>query len=339
MDGEVRIGTCGWSYPSGRGTWNGIFYPPSGRRKIDELAYYADHFDTVEVNSTFYRLPRREAARSWAVRTPTNFKFSIKLVQAFTHPGMALGGSRHGQRTHADAGARGEGRPPSGSRASAEPAALPAVTQADVDAFRASIAPLAEADKIGALLVQFPPSFKQTPASLDYLRWLLERFRDYSPAVELRHRSWSDALETTLAQLQEFRAAWVQIDEPKFLFSIRQNRLPNVTDFYYMRLHGRNAEKWWKHDQSEDRYDYLYSPEELKPVAETVSAVRTIVRKAYLYLNNHFAAKAVADAVELKYQVGQKITGEYRAELLEAYPFLARIPGCTPEPALLPPRS
>ncbi len=323
MDGEVRIGTCGWSYPSGRGTWNGLFYPPARRgRKFDELAYYAEHFDTVEVNSTFYRLPRVDVTRTWAERTPRGFEFSIKLYQAFTHPGMAGTAAARGARAGA-------------ARQPVDP--VPAVTTRDVDEFRASIDPLAQAGKLGAVLVQFPPSFKQTDASVEYLGWLLRAFAGYSLAVELRHRTWSDSLQQTLTLLNESGAAWVQIDEPKFRFSIRQNLLPNVTGFYYMRLHGRNAAKWWKHDESEDRYDYLYSREELRPFAEAAKAVRTIVRKAYLYLNNHFAAKAVVDAVEMKDLVGEPVTGEYRAELLEAYPILKKIPGCKPEPALLPP--
>ena len=88
--GDLRIGTSGWNYPTGRGTWNGIFYPPSRRRPkaFDELAYYAEHFNTVEVNSTFYGQPRAEITRTWAERTPPNFEFSIKLFQKFTHPRM-----------------------------------------------------------------------------------------------------------------------------------------------------------------------------------------------------------------------------------------------------------
>jgi uncharacterized protein YecE (DUF72 family) len=343
MDGDVRIGTCGWSYPSGRGTWNGLFYPSAaarGRRRFDELAYYADHFDTVEVNSTFYRVPSVEMARSWAARTPAAFEFSVKLYQGFTHPAMAAGSAGSGTRRPApgarDAETATERRTIGGSE---DARAVPAVTQRDVDDFRKSIDPLAEAGKLGALLVQFPPSFKQSPRSVQYLDWLLRAFSGYSLAVELRDRTWSDTLETTLPLLGEFGAAWVQIDEPKFRFSVRQNRLPNVTGFYYMRLHGRNAQKWWRHDESEDRYDYLYSPEELRPFSETVKAVRTLVRKAYVYLNNHFAAKAVADAVELKHQLGAPVTGEYRPEMLAAYPFLQRIPACKPEPALLPPPS
>ncbi len=327
MAGEIRIGTSGWNYPSGRGSWNGIFYPPAAARRgrrFDELAYYADHFDTVEVNSTFYRLPSVATTRSWAARTPPGFEFSVKLYQAFTHPGMIVGTGAEGA-----APARRADKAPS----------VPVVTARDIDEWRDSIEPLAQAGKLGALLVQFPPSFKQTPRTIDYLEWLLRALSDYSLAIELRDRTWSDALDATLTLLTAHRAAWVQIDEPKFRFSVRQNRLPNVSDVYYMRLHGRNAEKWWKHEKSEDRYDYLYSPEEMKPFAETAAAVRTIVRKAYLYLNNHFAAKAVADAVELKYQLGEPISGEYRPELLEAYPFLKQVPGCAAQAALLPPVS
>jgi uncharacterized protein YecE (DUF72 family) len=323
---EVRVGTSGWSYPAGRGTWNGIFYPPrgrAGRRSFDELAYYAEHFDTVEVNSTFYRLPRLETTKSWAERTPRGFEFSVKLHQAFTHPKMAAAaavGPRRGREDFATA---------------VDP--VPAVTTAQVDEFRAVMEPLTNAGKLGALLVQFPPSFKQSAESVDYLGWLLTAFAGYPAAVELRHRTWSDTASTTLGLLGQFKAALVQIDEPKFRFSIRQNQLPNVAGFYYMRLHGRNAAQWWKHDRSEDRYDYLYSPQELRPFTETLKAVRTIVRKSYLYLNNHFAAKSVADAVEVKHQLGQPVTGEYREELLETYPFLRRIPGCAQEPTLLPP--
>ena len=122
-----------------------------------------------------------------------------------------------------------------------------------------------------------------------------------------------------------FGAAWVQIDEPKFRFSIRQNYLPNVKGFYYMRLHGRNVEKWWRHEKSEDRYDYLYSPEELKEFSETADAARRLVKKLYLYTNNHFSAKSVANAVMIKKQLGEPIEGEYPPEFTARYPDLAGI--------------
>jgi len=297
----IRIGTSGWSYPTGEGTWNGIFYPPAGRRprgsgKFDELRFYAEHFDTVEVNSSFYRVPAIKTTESWARRTPPGFEFSLKLFQKFTHPEMFH------KATGADALDLGT---------------------ADVDEFRTAIDPLAQAGKLGALLAQFPTSFHDEPGSRGYLEWLLENFRDYSVAVELRHRSWSDAARDTAKLLGAFGAAWTQIDEPKFKGSIRQDLLPNVKTFYYLRLHGRNAAKWWAHEKSDDRYNYLYSPKELEPFAAAVKdATARDVKKAYLYANNHFSAKSVANAAILKHQVGQDVPGKYTDEMVKRYPEL-----------------
>jgi len=311
---NLRIGTSGWNYPSGKGTWNGVFYPPNRRRPkgFDELAFYAEHFDTVEVNSTFYGQPRPEVTRRWAARTPTDFEFSIKLYQKFTHTRMykdrVIGGLPED--------ARGDG------------ALLDALAQpsdADLDEFRRGIDPLASSGRLGALLAQFPPSFKDGDASRDYLATLLRALKDYPVAVELRHRSWSDRIGDTLSLLNAFGAAWVQIDEPKFRFSIRQNHLPNVDGFYYMRLHGRNVEKWWRHEKSEDRYDYLYSRDELKEFAETADAARRLVKKLYLYTNNHFSAKSVANAVMIKEQLGEPVDGAYPPEFVERFPDLASI--------------
>jgi uncharacterized protein YecE (DUF72 family) len=288
-DAALRIGTSGWNYPAGKGTWNGVFYPPSrGRSKtFDELSFYAEHFNTVEVNSTFYGQPRPDVCRKWAERTPPGFEFSIKLYQKFTHPKMV----------------------------ELEPANV-----FDLDDFKRGIDPIASAGKLGALLAQFPPSFKSDAASLGYLNWLLDAFTGYEVAVELRHRSWSDALGETLSLLKAHGAAFVQIDEPKFRLSIAQNQLPNIPTFYYMRLHGRNAAQWWKHDKPEDRYNYLYSAAELGEFVETVSATRAIVRKAYLYTNNHFSAKSVANAAMIKKQLGEPLGGEYSEEFRARYP-------------------
>ncbi len=254
-----------------------MFYPPARRRPkgFDELTFYAEHFNTVEVNSTFYGQPRADVTRAWSDRTPPGFEFSVKLYQKFTHPRMfkeRVAGS------------------------------LPAGAQ------------------LGALLAQFPASFKDTPASRDYLAHLLRAFEGYPIAVELRHKSWSDQIGDTLSTLNGFGAAWVQIDEPKFRFSIRQNQLPNVKSFYYMRLHGRNAAQWWKHDKSEDRYNYLYSGDELKEFSETADAARRLVKKVYLYTNNHFSAKSVANAAMIKQQLGEPLEGDYPPEFVERYP-------------------
>ena len=319
--GDLRIGTSGWNYPTGRGTWNGIFYPPSrGRVKgFDELSFYAEHFDTVEVNSTFYGLPRADVCRTWRDRTPDGFEFSVKLYQKFTHPEMfkqqlARGLSKAGPGlTFEEPDDRGL------LDAIARP------NQADLDRFRFGIEPLAAAGKLGAILTQFPASFKDAPATRDALAQLLRDLSGYRVAVELRHKSWSDHLGETLALLNELGAAWVQIDEPKFRFSIRQNYLPNVATFYYMRLHGRNVEKWWRHEKSEDRYDYMYSAEELQEFSETAGAARALVKKLYLYTNNHFSAKSVANAVMIKKQLDEPIDGAYPDAFLARYPELAGV--------------
>jgi len=311
--GELRIGTSGWNYPGGRGTWNGVFYPPAGRRRkdFDELAFYSEHFDTVEVNSTFYGQPRDTVSRSWAKRTPARFEFSVKLYQKFTHPKMF----EQTVRRSLDV--------PEGEDAAVR--ALVRPSQADLDEFRRGIDPLAVAGKLGAVLAQFPPSFKSGDGEREYLAHLLRAFADYPLAVELRHRTWSDGFKDTLELLNGAGAAWVQIDEPKFRFSIRQNRLPNVKGFYYMRLHGRNAEQWWKHERSEDRYNYFYSDAELQEFSETADAARRLVKKAYLYTNNHFSAKSVANAAMIKKQLGEPIEGEYPPEFVRQYPELAGV--------------
>ena len=317
---NLRIGTSGWNYPSGKGTWNGLFYPRGrGRPKgFDELAFYAEHFNTVEVNSTFYGQPRADVCRGWAERTPRDFEFAVKLYQKFTHPTMFK--DRVAKQIAGTIGTEvpGDLRPEA-------IAALARPNDADLDEFRRGIDPLASTGKLGALLAQFPASFKDTPESQDYLSELLRRLADYPVAVELRHRSWSDRLGDTLSLLNGFNAAWVQIDEPKFRFSIRQNYLPNVKGFYYMRLHGRNAAQWWRHDKSEDRYDYLYSNDELKEFSETADAARRLVKKLYLYTNNHFSAKSVANAAMIKQQLGEPLEGSYPPEFVARYPELAGV--------------
>lgn len=301
---DLRIGTSGWSYPSGRGTWNGVFYPrPEDRdRGFDELAFYAERFNTVEINSTFYGQPRAQVALSWVRRTPPGFDFAVKLFQKFTHPSMAAAG---------------------------------AITLEDLDTFKGGIEPLAAAGKLGALLAQFPPSFHDTPEAREYLGWLLTAFGDYPVAVELRHRSWSDARAETLALLDAHGAAWVQIDEPKFTSSVRQDFSAHGTRLFYARLHGRNAAQWWEHDETEDRYNYLYSEGELKPIAVKVRAAAAQVKKAYLFLNNHFSASAVANATMIRTLVDDPVRARMPSELVERYPALEGLVSKMPPARLL----
>lgn len=311
-----RVGTSGWSYPSGKGTWKGVFYPEKRGRGFDELSYYAERFDTVEVNSTFYRVQTPQTALSWAKRTPRDFLFAVKLFQKFTHPELYL------KKTGLDPWDLG-GK--------------------DIDEFRAMLDPLAAAGKLGPVLAQFPVSFQDEPAAREYVEWLLETFRDYSLAVELRHKSWGEAATDVDAILARHGAGLVLFDEPRFASSIRLD-IPLITSAaterpLYMRLHGRNGANWWQHDASEDRYNYLYSREELKPFAETAAEAAKTGRKVFVYMNNHFSAKAAVNAAIVKADLGQPLPGEYPQAMIDRYPELAGLVRVAGLPLLRPPRT
>jgi uncharacterized protein YecE (DUF72 family) len=295
------VGTSGWSYPSVKGTWNGVFYPKRRPKGFDELGFYAEHFDTVEVNSTFYRSPEPALSASWVRRTPDHFQFAVKLFQKFTHPDMYL--ARPGVRDWD-------------------------LSLADLDLFRAGIEPLASAGKLAAILVQFPPSFHASDDTRAYLEWLLQALGAYPLALEVRHRSWSDAGDETRALLAAGDATWALIDEPKFKDSVQQVLAAGTGTLTYLRLHGRNSANWWDPGASEDRYDYLYSADELAPFARTAAEATTAAdrkRRVLLYMNNHFSAKAVANAAVLRSQLGQLVPGEYLPEMIARYPELDSI--------------
>ncbi|MFC1914562.1 DUF72 domain-containing protein [Chloroflexota bacterium] len=263
---SIYIGTSGWSYPKGEGTWKGYFYP-SG--KINELEYYSQFFNTVEVNSSFYRPPNPGFAENWLERTPKDFKFAIKLWQKFTHPKMY-------------------------QEATGEHAII---SQNDVDIFMSSIEPLYRAGKLCALLAQFPPSFKNDSYGQQILNAVIRTFGKYPLAVELRHRSWSDN-DNTARLLTENNVSWVQIDEPKFSSSIAME-VPLTSDFAYFRFHGRNAEMWWQGD-SETRYKYLYSPEEIGELSSRVRQAAEKTQLTFAFFNNHWQGYAPRNAVDLQ---------------------------------------
>ncbi|MFH1646369.1 MAG: DUF72 domain-containing protein [Chloroflexota bacterium] len=266
MVADIYIGTSGWSYPRGEGTWRGYFYPPG---KISELEYYGQFFNTVEINSSFYRPPAPGFVDNWARRVPPGFLFSVKLWQKFTHPAMY--------------------REATGEAA--------VISLADVDRFKSSLEPLAKSGKLGALLAQFPPSFKNDARGRQVLGAVANAFGEYPLAVELRHRSWSDDAGTA-QMLREHHAAWVQIDEPKFATSVAEE-VPLTADLAYFRFHGRNARDWWTGD-SETRYRYLYSPEEIDELADRVRAAGEKVKMLFAFFNNHWQAYAPRNANDLK---------------------------------------
>lgn len=263
---KLYIGTSGWSYPKGEGTWTGYFYPPG---KINELEYYSQFFNTVEINSSFYRPPNPGYVYNWVRRVPEGFLFTVKLWQKFTHPKMY-------------------------KEATGEEAVI---SQKDVDIFKQSIEPLVKYGKLGALLAQFPPSFKNDSYGKQILNAVIRTFGQYRLAVELRHRSWSDDKETATL-LRENYASWVQIDEPKFKTSVAED-LPITSDMIYFRFHGRNAEMWWK-GNTETRYKYLYSQEEVNELADKVKSLTEKAKLAFVLFNNHWQAYAPRNAVDMQ---------------------------------------
>jgi uncharacterized protein YecE (DUF72 family) len=294
----VRVGTSGWSYPSGEGTWNGVFYPRRPPRGFDELAFYAEHFDLVEVNSTFYRLLEPGLSESWIRRTPDGFQFAVKLFQKFTHPDMYLAAAGTDDWD---------------------------VSRADLDHFRHGLAPLAGAGRLAAVLVQFPPSFHADADTRGYLEWLLGGLAAYPVAVELRHKSWSDDEAGTRSVLEASGACWTWIDEPKFTSSVRQSldaMAAGTSSLAYIRLHGRNAAEWWEHEHRDDRYNYLYSAGELQPIGQAITRAADQGKRVLALFNNHFSAKSVANAAVLKHELGQDVPGDYPPEMIERYPEL-----------------
>jgi uncharacterized protein YecE (DUF72 family) len=263
---KIYIGTSGWSYPTGEGTWNGFFYP-GGR--INELEYYSRFFNTVELNSSFYKPPNPEYVRNWVRRTPDGFLFTVKLWQKFTHPKMF-------------------------KKATGEEAAI---SSEDIELFKSSLRPLADAGKLGALLAQFPPSFKNDKFGRQIIRAVCGAFGDYRLAFELRDRSWSDDPGTE-ALLRECRAAWVRIDEPKFPSSIALET-PVTSDLAYFRFHGRNKENWWSGD-NETRYKYYYSPQEIEELAAGIQKAAGRTQLLFAQFNNHWQGWAPKNANDLK---------------------------------------
>ena len=264
---KIYIGTSGWSYPTGEGTWKGHFYPPG---KYNELEFYSQFFNSVEVNSSFYRPPGAAYAENWAKKTPAGFSFAVKLWQKFTHPKMYAAANGPGDVV---------------------------VSLADVDLFKAALEPLASRGKLGPLLAQFPPSFTNDAFNQHVLQSLFNAFRDYKIAVELRHNTWSDDPQIA-ALLRQNNAAWVQIDEPQFSCSIKPD-LPVTADFTYFRFHGRNKENWWN-GNVETRYQYLYSPAEIAELAVKVKSAAAQTQTTFAFFNNHWQGYAPRNAADLR---------------------------------------
>jgi uncharacterized protein YecE (DUF72 family) len=266
--------------------WAGRVYPAVRPRGFSELGRISALFDAVEINSSFYRPPSAAMAEGWLRQAPHGFLFTAKIWRRFTHEAAEF-------------------------------------SVEEVRPFREGVAPLRRAGALGALLAQFPWSFRDTPENRRRIRAIRDAFEGDPLVVEVRHASWNnpDALDF----LRAMDAGFCNIDQPASREGITGTRHATSARVAYVRLHGRNRESWFDPRAGrDDKYNYLYSEAEL---AEWIDAVRVLERRAatvFVIANNHFGGQAVANALELK----AALTGtkaDVPVELLRAFPRLSRI--------------
>jgi len=291
---RVRIGTAGWSYKD----WEGIFYPSGMQhRKMHPLEYLARFFDTTEINTSFYGPIKAQLAKVWCRKVAAvnpDFLFTAKLYRAFTHSPNAV----------------------------MEPTSAASIRPTDEDEFRTreGLDVLASEGRLGALLIQFPVSFKNTSLNREYLDRLLRQFIEYPCVVEVRDSSWDNA--ETLAAFAQKNVAFCNIDQPVMGRSLAPTE--HVTaPIAYVRLHGRNYDQWFDSDNRNDRYNYLYNEKELEGWKNRIENVAEKALTTYVITNNHFESKAGVNALELKAMVTRKRVAA-PPTLVQKYPELRR---------------
>jgi uncharacterized protein YecE (DUF72 family) len=299
--GQIRIGTAGWSYKD----WEGIFYPAGfQRQKRHPLEFVAQFFDVVEINTSFYGHVKPELARLWCRKVaPVNpgFLFTAKLHRSFTHSPVAV----------------------------MEPTSAATIrpTAEDETLAREGLDALASAGRLGALLIQFPVSFKNTSLNREYLEQLLRQFIEYPRVVEVRHSSWDHA--ETLAYFTRQNVGFCNIDQPLIGRSLEPTE--HVTaGIGYVRLHGRNYDQWFEAERGEDRYNYLYNEHELSGWKEKIENIAHNAQTVFVVANNHFEGKAGVNALQLKHLLtGERVKAP--EPLLQHYPELKRIADPAPD--------
>jgi uncharacterized protein YecE (DUF72 family) len=254
----------------------------------ERLRYYAEHFDTVEANSTYYRLPEADLVAKWAERVPDDFVMHVKAFGMMTRHPVKADVLPPDLREGTPVDDRGRVDRPSRE------------LRAEVFArFHAALEPLRSAGKLGGILLQFPSYIVCKPLSFDYLEWAVRELRGDHPLVEFRHRSWLE--EENRAQvfsfLEDLGATYVVVDAPK---TDAKNLVPTVfartSPMVYARLHGRNAKTWNVRGRSAaERFDYLYSEEELADLVPPVRELARSAEHAYVMFNNNGRSRAAGD--------------------------------------------
>jgi uncharacterized protein YecE (DUF72 family) len=276
----IRIGTCSFADES----LSKYFYPPKLPPR-ERLPYYAEHFDTVEVDSTYYRLPEESTVAGWGERTPDGFTIHIKAFGLMTRHPVKVEVLPEDLREAMPVDARGRVDRPSRE------------LRGEVfRRFRAALEPLRANGKLGGILFQLPPYVVYRDRSLEYLTWAREQLEGDEMLVEFRHRSWLDDenRERTLSFLEEIGATYVTVDAPRS--ESAKNLIPTVpavtSRTAYVRFHGRNLSTWNKRGGSAaERFDYLYTDEELSEWMPALKELAGRADQAYAFFNNNASSE------------------------------------------------
>ena len=276
MTATIRIGTCSFADEALVKAW----YPKEVKTGEQRLRYYGERFDTVEIDSTFYRMQPPETVAKWAERVPDGFVFHVKAFGALTRHPVKLEALPEDVQKRAEANERGRVE------------YLPRDLRAEVFAgFREMIAPFREAGKLGGILLQMPPFFVFRARSLEYLEWAKGQLEDETLLVEFRHRSWMDDEHRpeTLSFLEQHGLTNVIVDAPR---SEAKNLIPTVvavtSPVTYVRMHGRNAKTWnVRGGSAADRFDYLYEEDELREWVDPLGELAGKAEEVYVVFNTN----------------------------------------------------
>jgi uncharacterized protein YecE (DUF72 family) len=270
LPSHIYVGTAGWDYKD----WEGIVYPAQIKKSQHPVEYMARYFDMLEINNSFYGHIKPEWGKLWCRKTRQvnpNFLFTAKLNRAFTHSPIAIVESTSAETIR--------------------------IGPNDEQQAKAGFDSLAEENMLGAVLLQFPISFKNTDRNRDYLDALLEKFCQYPLSVEVRHNSWTN--EGTLRYFTQKGVAFCNIDQPILGKAVVPSA--QVTSHVgYVRLHGRNYDQWFDSDSRNDRYNYLYTQPEIEKWKGRIDIIASKTQKTFVVANNHFEGKAAVNALQLK---------------------------------------
>ena len=270
-------------------------------RANERLGWYAQHFEMVEVNSTFYSVPDLRMVERWCAATPDGFIFDVKLHQLFSFHSTAAKLLPPNLQQRAETDAKGKVK------------LTLALEEAMIKVLLRSVSILRGAGKLGVLLLQLSPAFSPHKHKLEELEHLIERLRDYPLAIEFRNRNWvtGEQLKSTIDFLKQHNAIFVNVDGPTAEhFTIMPSDLDEITNpsFAYLRLHGRNARGYLTGKTVAARFDYDYTDSEIAEVAERSKKLARATRELHVIFNNNNLDYAPRAAVRLRVALGQLLS-------------------------------